>query len=144
MEAIFKSLVKARGRPRKPLNRYPGTLGVRGGNVYHIGVIEHVISPKGKGVVSSDDTMQAVVKMWDNNLLILLVDKKISRKVKKGDYVLSDYTPMSPESRHRKLYVTKVLPKKEGARIWKEFQGEAERRKKALKQIKPPYSPYIR
>jgi hypothetical protein len=109
--------------------------------MYHIGIIEYVISPKDRGVVSSDDSVQAVVKMWDGNLLILLVDKKISRKVKKGDYALSDYTPMSPESKHRKLYITKVLSKKEGSKIWKHFEKEYDRRKKAFRAKRPSQAP---
>lgn len=113
--------------------------------MYHIGLVQHVIVPDKKGTISSDESIQAVVRMWDNNLLILLVDKKIGKKAKKGDYVLSDYTPMSPESRHRKLYVTKVLPQNEGSKIWKEFQNEFDRRKIAIeKQLRPPPVRYIR
>ncbi len=104
--------------------------------MYHIGMIEHIISPKHKGVVSADDTVQALVKMWDGNLLILPVHRKISSKVKVGQYVLNDYTPMSPTSRYRNLFVIKILPEKEGRQIWKKFQDELERRKTALKQMK--------
>jgi len=112
--------------------------------MYHIGIVEYMISPSQKGMVSSDDTVQAVVRMWDENLLILLVDKKICNKVKKGDYVLSDYTPMTPTSKHRKLYITKILPKDEGSKIWNEFQAEADRRKNMSKQLQESYAPYIR
>ncbi len=112
--------------------------------MYHIGVVQHIITPGMKGVVSADASVQVVVRMWDNNLLILLVDKRIDKRVKKGDYVLSDYTPMSPTSKHRKLYVTKALPKKEGSQIWKEFEKEYVRRKSAIeKQLSPPVR-YIR
>lgn len=114
--------------------------------MFHIGLVVEVIDPKSKGVVSADASVQAVVRMWDNNLLILEVDKKISGKVKKRNYVLCDYMPMSPESRHRNLNISKIIPKDQGGKIWKEFQAEMDRRKNMLKQLKPstPYQPYIR
>lgn len=103
--------------------------------MYHIGIIEYIVSPKTKGVVSADDSVQALVKMWDNNLLILPVHKKISSKIKKGQYVLNDYTPMSPTSRYRNLFVIKILPEKEGKAIWKRFQEEFERRKAMIQKM---------
>ena len=104
--------------------------------MYHIGTVQHIISPIGKGIISSDASVQVVVRMWDENLLIIGVDKKISKSIKKGDYVLADYTPMSPNSNHRKLLITKILPIEEGSKIWAEFQDEIERRK--LRPQQPP------
>ena len=103
--------------------------------MYHIGIIEYIVSPKNKGVISADDSVQALVRMWDSNLLILPVHKKIATKAKKGQYVLNDYTPMSPTSRYRNLFVIKILPEKEGKQIWKRFQEEFERRKTIVKQM---------
>lgn len=111
--------------------------------MYHVGRVFEIINPKSKDIVSSDTTVQAVVRMWDGNLLILAVDKKISSKIRKEDYVLCDYMPMSSESRHRNLLITKILSKKQGLKIWSEFQSEMERRKNMSKQVKP-YAPYIR
>jgi len=102
--------------------------------MYHIGMIQHIIYPDRNGVVSSDLSVQAVVRMWDSNLLILGVDKKISKKARKGDYVLADYTPLAADSRHRKLTVIKLLPESEGSKIWGEFQDEMERRKVIMQQ----------
>lgn len=112
--------------------------------MYHVGIIEHIISPTHKGVVSADDTVQAVVRMWDENLLILPVHKKIVRKVKKGNYVLNDYTPMSPTSRYRNLVVVKVLPDKDGKRIWDDFKGELERRKVMIRKMETSAEPPVR
>ncbi|MBN1170226.1 hypothetical protein JXA56_04320 [Candidatus Micrarchaeota archaeon] len=103
--------------------------------MYHIGIVENIVSPKTKGVVSADDSVQALIKMWDNNLLILPVHRKISGSIKKGDYVLNDYTPMSPTSRYRNLFVIKILSEKEGKQIWQKFQEELERRKKLVQQM---------
>ncbi len=91
--------------------------------MYHIGIVLHVVG-SGKGVVSADDSVQAVVRMWDSNLLILAVDGKIGGKVKKNDYVLADYTPLTPESGNRRMVIVKVLPETEGSKIWAEFSDE--------------------
>lgn len=114
--------------------------------MYHIGIIDHIVSPSQKGVVSADETVQAVVRMWDENLLILPVHKKIVKRIKKGNYVLNDYTPMSPTSRYRNLVVVKILPDKDGKKIWDEFQGELQRRKVMLKRMESTSPPirYIR
>jgi hypothetical protein len=111
--------------------------------LYHIGIVEHIISPTHKGVISADETVQAVVRMWDENLLILPVHKKIVRKIRKGDYVLNDYTPMSPTSRYRNLFVVKIIPEKDGKKIWDEFKGELQRRKVMIKKMEPT-SPQVR
>ena len=116
--------------------------------MYHIGKIESVIDSTSKGVISSDDSVQAVVRMWDRNLLILSVHKKIAKKIKKGNYVLNDYTPMTPTSKYRNLTVIKILPDKEGKKIWENFQDEVSRRKAILEQLKQsvvgPQPRYIR
>jgi hypothetical protein len=117
---------------------------IRGGILYHIGMVQHVISP-GRGIVGSDASVQAVVKMWDENLLILGVNRKIAKIVKKGDYVLADYTPLSDESPHRKLMLIKILPLEAGSRIWAEFQDEYDRRRMRPVQQPPQQTPrYIR
>lgn len=106
--------------------------------MYHIGLVQYTILPKEKGMVSADNSTQAVVRMWDKNLLILLVDKNIGKKVNIGDYVLCDYTPMSPTSKHRKLYITKILPKAEGKKIWEDFLKEHQRRSATVKEKPGP------
>jgi ribose 1,5-bisphosphokinase PhnN len=114
--------------------------------MYHIGIIQQVLSP-GKGILSSDSSVQAVVKMWDENLLILGVEKKIARSIKKGDYVLADYSPVSAASANRKLSLIKLLPTEVGSKVWAEFQDEYDRRR-AKPQQPPQPSPqqmrYIR
>lgn len=111
--------------------------------MYHIGIIQHIVWSNKNGVISSDDSVQAVVRMWDDNLLILGVDSKLSKKVKKNDYVLADYTPLAAESRHRKLTVIKILPASEGSKIWGEFQDELDRRKTMFQQ-QPSQQRYFR
>ena len=111
--------------------------------MYHIGMVQHIIWPDKNGVQSSDDSVQAVVRMWDDNLLILGVDKKISKKARKGDYVLADYTPLAAASRHKKLMIIKVLSENEGSKIWASFQDEMARRKTTYQQQSQSGQKYI-
>src|SRR5271157_4118803 len=92
-------------------------------------MVQHVVSPDRAGVVSSDESVQAVIKMWDDNLLILGVDKKLSKKLKRGDFVIADYTPMAAESPNRKMLIIKILPESDGNKIWGEFQDELEKKR---------------
>ena len=112
--------------------------------MYHVGLVQHIIAPSVKGVVSSDASVQVVVRMWDENLLILEVDKKIGKIVKKGDYALADYTPLSANSNHRKLSITKILPLDVGSKVWAEFQDELMRRQSRVQHAPQQPVRYMR
>ena len=102
--------------------------------MYHLGIVRHVIAPGKDGAVGSDASVQAVLRMWDDNLLILGVDAKIGKRIKTGDYILADYSPMGPKARHRKLLITKILSRTEGESLWAEFQDEWGRRRSMAQQ----------
>ena len=101
--------------------------------MYHIGKIVEVIShAKDKKMKSADKTVQAVVRMWDENMLILEVDNKIAKNILPGDYVIVNYSPMGPSAHHRKMLITKVLSRDKGKKIWNEFTKELSRKKSAM------------
>ncbi len=101
--------------------------------MYHIGKVIEIISPaRDKKIKSADKTVQAAVRMWDENLLILEVDKKIASSALPGDYVIADYSPIGSNSPYRKMLITKVLPREKGKKIWNEFTKELSRKKSAL------------
>jgi len=114
--------------------------------MYHLGIIQQVLRPDKKGnIKSSDESTQAVIRMWDENLLIILVDKKLSSKLKESDYVIADYSPVSPDSPNRKMVISKILPKDLGKKMWREFEAELERKKSRMQEPRPSQSyPYIR
>jgi len=97
--------------------------------MFHIGKAEKIILPRGKGVISADATVQAMVKMWDDNLLLLEVDKKIAGQLREDDFVIADYTPIAPDSPHRRMIITKIVRGDLARAIWKGFQKELEKRK---------------
>ena len=113
--------------------------------MFHIGKVERIVLPKSKGVISADKTIQAMVKMWDDNLLLLEVDRKIAGQVKEDDFVIADYTPVAPNSPHRKMIITKIVRGALGKDIWKEFEKEHAKRKQKSESVSAqPQMPYIR
>ena len=82
--------------------------------------------------------------MWDENLFILGVDKKIAKTVKKGDYVIVDYTPLSDASVNRRLRLIKILPVDKGSSIWAEFRDEYDKRKARPQQPAAPSQQQLR
>jgi len=115
--------------------------------MFHIGRVEKIVLPKGKGVVSADATVQAMVKMWDDNLLLLEVDQKIARDIREEDFVIADYRPMSADSPNRKMIVTKIVRGELGKAIWKGFAKEFDKRKAKTESGQgavPMPMPYIR
>jgi len=83
--------------------------------MYHIGKIVEVISPvKDKKIKSSDKSIQAVVRMWDENLMIMGVDPKLSKNLLSGDI---------------------------GKKIWNEFTKELSRKKSAMAHMQQSQMP---
>ena len=99
--------------------------------MFHIGKVEKVVLPKGKGVISADSTVQAMIKMWDDNLLLLEVDAKIAKDLKEEDFVIADYRPVSADSPHRKMIITKIVRGELGRSVWKGFEKEFDKRKRS-------------
>ena len=101
------------------------------GKMYHPGKIIAVISTRDKNVVSSDNTVQATLRMWDENVLTMRVEAKIASKVKEGDIVLADYRPETgmsvPVPRN---VVVKIIRGKTAEKIWHEYREIYEKRKK--------------
>jgi len=111
--------------------------------IYHPGKVIAVYNPTSKDVVGSDNSTQALVEMWDENMFTCDVEKAIASKLKEGDVVLIDYNPVSPKTMIPKQSVTKIL---RGAIAKKTMERYAEihRKKKAQDtstQKMPPHPP---
>ncbi len=89
--------------------------------MYHPGKIVKILAPKDKNIVSSDSAVQAVVNMWDENLFTFLIDNKIASKVKEGDVVLVDYTPL-PNAPIPKHLIVKILRGDAADVTWKKYK----------------------
>lgn len=101
--------------------------------MYHPAKIVKVYLSSDPNVISSDDSAQATVVMWDKNLLTLECDTKIASQVSVGSIVLVDYSPLSEKSpipRHR---IVKVLKGELAEDVWAEYESYFEERQKSKK-----------
>jgi len=109
--------------------------------LYHIGKVFNVLKP-GKDVLGCDESVQAVVEMWDRNVLTFMVHPKISAKIKKGDYVLVDYKPISEKAPIPRHTIIKIIKGKTADGVWKEYKRFfSEKQKKASQQQQPTMVP---
>jgi len=76
--------------------------------MYHIGKVQFVYSPSDKNVISSNNSVQATLYMWDENLVTATVSDALTCTIKVGDTVLVDYSPVPGTSSPRFL-VSKIL-----------------------------------
>jgi hypothetical protein len=112
--------------------------------MYHPGKIIAVLSPKEKGTISSDSSVQATLYMWDENILTMMVDKKIASHLKEGDIVLADYRPEPGFSVPvPKNVVVKILRGKSAEKMWKEYRDMYERKKRREAREKEAEQSYI-
>lgn len=112
--------------------------------MYHPGKVVAVLSPKDKGVLSADSAVQATLRMWDDNVLTMIVDRKIAGKIREGDLVLVDYRPERgmtvPVPRN---VVIKILKGKSAERMWHEYREVHEKKKKHETREKEAQQSYI-
>ena len=114
--------------------------------MYHPGKVIEVFRKSDKDVISSDDTAQAVLEMWDENTLTLLVNPKLVAKVKTGQMVLVDYRPdekrEAPVPKHE---IVKIISGKKATRIWNIYRDiyERKKRKERVTVQKTPAQSYI-
>ncbi|VVB99819.1 Uncharacterised protein [uncultured archaeon] len=100
-------------------------------SMFHPGKVIAVISPKEKGITSSDDSVQATMRMWDDNVLTMEVAPKLASKIREGDIVLCDYRPMKgmtvpvPSN-----IIVKILKGKSADKMWHEYREVHDKRKK--------------
>ena len=97
--------------------------------VFHPGKIVEVFKPGDSGVESADDSTQALVEMWDNNLLTLLVEPEIAGKLKTGDTVLVDYRVNNEKAPVPRQIITKILSGAKAKRIWDKYTAFFKKRK---------------
>ncbi|MFH1450886.1 MAG: hypothetical protein ABIF92_02805 [archaeon] len=97
---------------------------------FHPGKIITILKPSSKDVISANTTTQAVIEMWDENILTFTVDSKLAAKVKKNDIVLVDYNPISEKMQVPKTIITKILRGKIADETWKKYKDYQKQKQK--------------
>ncbi|MFH0832795.1 MAG: hypothetical protein V1900_03695 [Candidatus Aenigmatarchaeota archaeon] len=108
--------------------------------MYHPGIVLELISPSDKNVAAVDNTMQAMLRMWDENLITILVDPKFAKSIKKKDLVLVDYRPITNTS-VPKLVVVKILKGALAKKIWEEYRSHFKRFRIKVGKTQTPQAP---
>ena len=115
--------------------------------MYHPGRVLEVFSTKDKNIDGVDTSTQAMLEMWDENLITVLVEAQISSKIKKDDVVLVDYRPMQSQPVPR-MTVIKILRGPAAKRTWGVYKDHHSKRRVVatqggLKQPKMPKQSYV-
>ncbi len=109
--------------------------------MYHPGKVIEVLRPSDKDVRSADASVQATCRMWDDNILTLMVATKIGAQVKTGQVVLVDYRPDSshqpPVPSHT---IVKIIEGKKAELVWSTYRDMHDRQKRTTA---PPAQNYI-
>ena len=108
--------------------------------MYHPGRVLEVFSTKDKNIDATDGTTQAMLEMWDDNLITVLVETQLSAKVKKDDIVLVDYRPMQSQP-VPKMTVIKILKGPVAKRTWSTYKDHHSKRKVVTTQGMKPKMP---
>jgi|Deesub1362A_J573_1020465.scaffolds.fasta_scaffold00166_39 SepF-like predicted cell division protein (DUF552 family) len=106
--------------------------------MYHVGKTVKVFSPDNDEVESADEATQAALMMWDENLLTTEVSPKLSKKIREGDIVIVDYTPISDKLPAPKMIITKILRGNLAEKTWRVYKDYYEQKKR---HMGPPTSP---
>lgn len=104
--------------------------------MYHVGRVLKVLKEDGKDVVACDNSVQALIEMWDNNQITLLVDQALADKLKANDFVLADYRPQFPA--HGVVpnqLIVKILRGKTGKDVWDSYQKYFKKKKEEKEKM---------
>src|SRR3989338_10923122 len=102
--------------------------------MYHVGRVIEIFSGDDKSVIAFDNSAQALLDMWDENMITVAIDSHLSKAIKKDDVVLVDYTATQTGPR---MVVVKILRGELGKRSWKQYKEHFEkmRAKGGLKTV---------
>lgn len=96
--------------------------------MYHPGKVMEIFNSKDKNVKSADASTQALLEMWDENMITVLVETQLNKDIKKGDVVLVDYRPLNNTPTPR-LTVTKILRGTSGKETWNVYKDHFRKQK---------------
>jgi protein associated with RNAse G/E len=103
---------------------------------FHPGKIITILKPSSKDVISANASTQAMIEMWDENILTFTIDPKIATKAKKNDIVIVDYNPTSEKMQIPKTIITKIIRGKVAEETWRKYKDYLKKKKEMAKKQK--------
>ncbi len=114
--------------------------------MFHPGKVIRIFSPQSSDIESANDEMQAMLQMWDDNMITVLVDPNLADKVSEDDLVLVDYRPMFDQGPPTpRMIITKILRGENATRTWDRYREYFRKKKKESGPhgMVPPPQSYI-
>ncbi|KHO47788.1 MAG: hypothetical protein QT00_C0002G0450 [archaeon GW2011_AR5] len=110
--------------------------------MYHVGRVIEIFSGDDKSVIAFDNSAQALLDMWDENMITVAIDSHLSKSIKKDDIVLVDYTATQTGPR---MVVIKILRGEVAKRTWKNYKDNFEklRAKGQIKSVASNKQSYV-
>lgn len=103
--------------------------------MYHVGKVIHIMSPEEKGSKFADQSSQALVEMWDDNMIIFKVNALIAKDIKENDYVSVDYSPIAvggaPVPRHE---IVAIVNEAKAKKVVQKLKEKVEQKNPKKKQ----------
>ncbi|MBS3062398.1 MAG: hypothetical protein J4203_00870 [Candidatus Diapherotrites archaeon] len=107
--------------------------------MYHLARVLRVFKADEKEVLGADNTVQAMVETWDENVFTFMVHPMLNDKVRSHDIVLVEYDFMGGNRQPRQTIV-KVLRGKAAEEGWKKMSSYLDQMKKRHTQA--PSQPF--
>ena len=108
--------------------------------MFHLGRVIRVFREDNKDVIGADNTVQAMVDMWDENTFTFMVHPMLNNKIKAHDIVLVEYDFMGGNRQPRQTIV-KILRGKAAEDSWKRMTGYLDNMKRRQAPAMPPQLP---
>ncbi|HLD59178.1 MAG TPA: hypothetical protein VI977_06130 [archaeon] len=105
--------------------------------MFHVGKVLKVFKGADKEIIGSDSSVQAMVMMWDENLLTIAVKPGIAPFLKENDIVVIDYSPSSPNIPVPRQVAMKILRGETAKKTWKEYEEFFARKKREQEYNQP-------
>ncbi|MDO8625825.1 MAG: hypothetical protein Q7R47_07095 [Candidatus Diapherotrites archaeon] len=97
--------------------------------MFHPAKVSQVLRIDDKTVFGTDKSVQAVLFMWDDNLVTVDVEPQLGEKIREGDIVLVDYSPKYSTIPVPKQSVVKLLRGAAAKQLWNSYQERNKKRK---------------
>ena len=97
--------------------------------MFHPGRVLMVFENDSKQVFGYDKSAQALVHMWDENLLVVGVETGLNQHIRENDVVLVDYSPVSQNLPMPRQVIVKVLRGDTAKKLWKQFEENHKKRR---------------
>lgn len=97
--------------------------------MFHVGKVLKVFGSDEKTAIGHDKSVQVLLEMWDENLMIVGCEDGLNDKLKETDVVLVDYTPLNVNAPVPRQVIVKILKGELGKKTWERFAAYQQKRK---------------